>query len=91
MLVARIRVTDGPHRGTSTYAQVVQFADGVLVTVRRGVSTLDAARLGKEALDLMGARIVGVAELGAEEGPAASGYSGYYSSSGASVPPSAGA
>ena len=35
-----------PVLAVADTAAVVQFADGVLVTVRRGVSTLDAARLG---------------------------------------------
>ena len=30
MLLARIRVTNGPHRGAITYARVVQFADGTV-------------------------------------------------------------
>ena len=59
---------------------MARWADGVLMVTRLGVSTRDAAREGRETLDNVGGRIVGVVEWGIDpvHGLGKSGYYGNY-------------
>jgi hypothetical protein len=55
-----------------------EWADGVLLVTRGGVSTRQAAKTGREMLEKVGAPVVGVVVWGLEEGPAGGGYGYYY-------------
>jgi capsular exopolysaccharide synthesis family protein len=55
-----------------------RWAHGVLMVTRGGVSTRQAAKTGREMLEKVGARVVGVVVWGLEEGPAGGGYGYYY-------------
>jgi Mrp family chromosome partitioning ATPase len=50
----------------------------VLMVTRGGVSTRQSAKTGREMLEKVGARVVGVVVWGLEEGPAGGGYGYYY-------------
>jgi capsular exopolysaccharide synthesis family protein len=56
-----------------------RWADGVLMVTRSGVSTRQAAKAGREMLEKVGARMLGVVLWGLKEGAAAGGY-GYFGS-----------
>jgi capsular exopolysaccharide synthesis family protein len=58
---------------------VARWADGVLMVTRVGSSTRDAAHKGREVLDNVGARVIGVVEWGIEptRGLGKTGYYGY--------------
>jgi capsular exopolysaccharide synthesis family protein len=49
---------------------LVRWADGVLLVARGGVSTRQAAKEGREMLEKVGARSIGVVLWGVKEGPA---------------------
>jgi succinoglycan biosynthesis transport protein ExoP len=77
-------VDSPPLLAVSDASAFARWADGVLLVTRGGVSTRQAAKTGREMLDKVGARVVGVVVWGLEEGPAGGGhgyyYDGYYGS-----------
>jgi len=72
-----IIVDSPPLLAVADAAAVARWADGVLIVTRAGVSTREAARRGREALGLVGARIVGVVIWGLQLDGSTPGY-GYY-------------
>ena len=72
-----IIVDSPPLLAVADAAVAARWADGVLMVTRFGSSTRDAARKGREILDNVGARVVGVVEWGIEAG-GGYGKSGYY-------------
>ena len=75
-----IIVDSPPLLAVADTAAVARWADGVLMVTRGGVSTRENARKGREMLDKVGARVIGVAVWGLEgDGSGtAYGYGGYY-------------
>jgi len=70
-------VDSPPLLAVADAAAAARWADGILLVTRGGVSTRDAAKKGREMLEKVGARIVGVAVWGLEEAGSGRGY-GYY-------------
>ena len=75
-----IIVDSPPLLAVADTAAVARWADGVLMVTRGGVSTRESARKGREMLEKVGARVIGVAVWGLEgDGSGnAYGYGGYY-------------
>jgi hypothetical protein len=71
-------VDSPPLLAVSDASAFARWADGVLLVTRGGVSTRQAAKTGREMLEKVGARVVGVVVWGLEEGPAGGGYGYYY-------------
>jgi capsular exopolysaccharide synthesis family protein len=65
-----------PLLAVADAATVARWADGVLMVTRGGVSTRQNAQKGRDMLDKVGARVVGLALWGLEE--ARGGYGYYY-------------
>ena len=88
-----IIVDSPPLLAVADAAVAARWADGVLMVTRFGSSTRDAARKGREILDNVGARVVGVVEWGIEAGGGygTSGYYGNYFGGGTDVAGDAGA
>jgi succinoglycan biosynthesis transport protein ExoP len=73
-----IIVDSPPLLAVADASASARWADGVLMVTRGGVSTRQAAKTGREMLEKVGARMVGVVVWGLEEGPAGGGYGYYY-------------
>lgn len=73
-----IIVDPPPLLAVADSAAVARWADGALIVSRGGVSTCDVAKKGREVLDKVGTRVVGVAVWGLEKASLARGY-GYNS------------
>ena len=75
-----IVVDSPPLLAVADTAAVARWVDGVLMVTRGGVSTRESARKGREMLEKVGARVIGVAVWGLEgDGSGtAYGYGGYY-------------
>ncbi len=75
-----IIVDSPPLLAVADTAAVARWVDGVLMVTRGGVSTRENARKGREMLEKVGARVIGVAVWGLEgDGSGtAYGYGGYY-------------
>ena len=75
-----IIVDSPPLLAVADTAAVARWSDGVLMVTRGGVSTRENARKGREMLEKVGARVIGVAVWGLEgDGSGtAYGYGGYY-------------
>jgi capsular exopolysaccharide synthesis family protein len=71
-------VDSPPLLAVADASAFARWADGVLVVTRGGVSTRQAAKTGREMLEKVGARVVGLVVWGLEEGPAGGGYGYYY-------------
>jgi capsular exopolysaccharide synthesis family protein len=71
-------VDSPPLLAVADAAAIARWADGVLMVTRGGVSTREAARKGREMLEKVGARIIGVAVWGLEETAGGKGYGYYY-------------
>ncbi len=71
-------VDSPPLLAVADAAAVARWADGVLMVTKGGSSTREAARKGREMLERVGARILGVVVWGLEEGGAGRGYGYYY-------------
>jgi succinoglycan biosynthesis transport protein ExoP len=71
-------VDSPPLLAVADASAFARWADGVLMVTRGGVSTKQAAKTGREMLEKVGARVVGVVVWGLEEGPAGGGYGYYY-------------
>jgi hypothetical protein len=73
-----IVVDSPPLLAVADAAAIARWADGVLMVTRGGTSTREAARKGREMLEKVGARIIGVAVWGLEEAASGRGYGYYY-------------
>jgi hypothetical protein len=75
-----IIVDSPPLLAVADAGVIARWADGVLIVTRVGSSTRDAGRKGRELLDHVGARVVGVVEwgIGPQRGSATAGYYGSY-------------
>jgi len=73
-----IIVDSPPLLAVADAAAIARWADGVLMVTRGGISTREAARKGREMLEKVGARIIGVAVWGLEEAGSGRGYGYYY-------------
>jgi capsular exopolysaccharide synthesis family protein len=76
-LVDWVILDSAPVLATAEAAAVVRWVDGVLLVTRAGVSERDALRASCEQLRSVGARILGLAVVAAEEYAGADGYYGY--------------
>jgi succinoglycan biosynthesis transport protein ExoP len=70
-------VDSPPLLAVADASAFARWSDGVLMVTRGGVSTRQSAKTGREMLEKVGARVVGVVVWGLEDGPAGGGY-GYY-------------
>lgn len=70
-------VDSPPLLAVSDATAFARWADGVLFVSRAGVSTRQAAKTGREMLDRVGARVLGVVVWGLESRAGGGGY-GYY-------------
>ena len=70
-------VDSPPLLAVSDASAFARWADGVLMVSRAGVSTRQSAKNGREMLDRVGARVLGIVIWGIEGGPGSGGY-GYY-------------
>lgn len=73
-----IIVDSPPLLAVADAAAIARWADGVLMVTRGGTSTREAARKGREMLEKVGARIIGVVVWGLEETAGGRGYGYYY-------------
>jgi capsular exopolysaccharide synthesis family protein len=73
-----IIVDSPPLLAVADAATVARWADGVLLVTRGGVSTRQAAQRGRDMLDKVGARVVGVVVWGPEKASGKRGYGYYY-------------
>jgi Mrp family chromosome partitioning ATPase len=71
-------VDSPPLLAVADASAFARWADGVIMVTRGGVSTRQAAKIGREMLEKVGARVVGLVVWGLEEGPAGGGYGYYY-------------
>jgi succinoglycan biosynthesis transport protein ExoP len=73
-------VDSPPLLAVADTAAVARWSDGVLMVTRGGISTRENARKGRELLEKVGARVVGVAVWGlqGDGSGTAYGYGGYY-------------
>ncbi len=71
-------VDSPPLLAVADASACARWADGILMVTRGGSSTRDAAKKGREMLDKVGARVVGVAVWGLEEAGSRGGYGYYY-------------
>lgn len=72
-----------PLLAVADAAAAARWVDGALLVTHASVSTRDAASGGREHLDNVGARILGVVMWGREEASARGGYGGYVAGYGA--------
>ena len=68
-----------PLLAVADAAAVARWIDGTLMVARAGTSTRETARRGREQLDQVGARVLGVALWGQVESTSRGGYEGYVS------------
>lgn len=73
-----IIIDSPPLLAVADSAAIARWVDGVLFVTRGGTSTRDAARKGRELLDKVGARSVGVAVWGLEQNSSGYDYYGDY-------------
>jgi capsular exopolysaccharide synthesis family protein len=73
-----IIIDSPPLLAVADAAAIARWVDGVIMVTRGGISTRDAARKGRETLDRVGARVVGVAVWGLEESGGGGGYGSYH-------------
>jgi receptor protein-tyrosine kinase/non-specific protein-tyrosine kinase len=78
-----IILDSAPLLAVADAAAAARWVDGALMVVHSSDSTRDAARQGRDQLERVGTRILGVAMWGREEPSARRGYDGYFAGYGA--------
>jgi succinoglycan biosynthesis transport protein ExoP len=73
-----IIVDSPPLLAVADAAAIARWVDGVLMVTRGGTSTREAARKGREMLEKVGARIIGVVVWGLEQAGSGKGYGYHY-------------